>query len=60
MTFDLQHSPLAQGLAVLLGVYLAAPPLIAAVADAMATLTLARARADEIRLGAARRKNHGP
>lgn len=55
MTFDLQHSLLAQGLVVVLALYLALPPLVAAVADAAATLMLARARADEIRLGAARR-----
>jgi hypothetical protein len=58
VTFDLQHSLLAQGLVVVLALYLALPPLVAAVADAAATLMLARARADEIRLGAARRP-HG-
>lgn len=70
MTFDLQHSPLAQGLVVLLALYLALPPLVAAVADAAATLVLARARAaatlvlaramaTEIRRSAARRTTHG-
>lgn len=57
MTFDL-NSPLAQFLVVVLALYLALPPLVAAVVDALAAWVLARARADEIRLGAARR-THG-